>query len=262
MTPAPVMSYVDMELTQNNSTSHSTRCRRSRRLTLRSQIPVEEDVNLSLSFTGCSSSPSVNQPCKVPDPDINQSISSPPITSQFLPTISSSPSSMRCPQPSLVNLNDDKDPSPSTPPRPSSPLNDFSLSHQTPQSLPLQDTNPNITLSHQPSTESGVAFIGCTANSSHVLTVGEAEKDDSMGNGTPPNIPSVDHRPEHQSNPEQSVVLNDCTDGNGNNLPSFHNTSNMDRGNEKDSDFVREWHNRFTSATTFVEFSRSCDGGC
>ena len=33
----------------------------------------------------------------------------------------------------------------------------------------------------------------------------------------------------------------------------------MDHGNEKDSDFVREWHNRFTSATTFVEFSRSCD---
>ena len=81
-----------------------------------------------------------------------------------------------------------------------------------------------------------------------------------MVNGSPPSkIPSVNHRPEHQSNPEPSVVLNDCTDGNGNNLPSVNNTSNIDHGNEKDSEFVREWHNRFTSATTFLEFSRSFD---
>ena len=152
-----------MELTQNNSTFNSTRCRRSRQLTLMLQIPVEDDVNLSMSLTRCSSSLSINQQCMVLVSNINQSISSPLTTSQFLPTISSSPSSMRCPQPSLINLNDDEDLSPSTPPRPSSPLNHFSLPHQTPQTLSLQDTtlngennlpdtNLNITLSHQPST--------------------------------------------------------------------------------------------------------------
>ena len=73
------------------------------------------------------------------------------------------------------------------------------------------------------------------------------------------NSPSVNPCPQHQSRPEPSVVLNDCTDGNGNNPPTPVNTPTMDHGNEKDSEFVREWHNRFTSATSFVEFSRLCD---
>ena len=246
------------------------------------QIPVDDEVNFSMSLPRHSRRLSVNQLCTVLVPDfndnpvnINQSIFSPPSTSQFLPTIPSSPSSMRCPQPSLINLNNDEDPSPSTPPRPSSPLNHSSLPHQTPQTFSLPDTtlngnndlsntNPSITSFHQTSTESGVAFIGGTANSSRVPPVGDTEKDDTMVNGSPPsNIPSVNHSPIHQSNPEPSVVLNNCTDGNGDNLPSSNNTSNntsnTDHVNEKESEFVCEWHNRITSATTFVKFSRSCD---
>ena len=89
---------------------------------------------------------------------------------------------------------------------------------------------------------------------------GNVENDDTMVNSSlPPNISSFNHIPNHQSNPEPSVVLNYCTDGNGDELPSSNNTSNYEHVNEKESEFVREWHNRITSATTFVEFSRSCD---
>ena len=226
-----------------------------------SQISVDDEVNLSIPLHRRSRRLSANQSCSVPVPHpnnnpmiINQSISSLPPTSQFSPTIASSPSSTRCPQPSLINLDNDEDPSPSTPPRPSSPLNHSPLPHQTPQSLSspnstlygvnnLSNTNPNITSFHQPTTESGVAFIGCTANSSHVPPVGDAEKDDSMVNGSRlSNIPSSNHNPNHPPNPEPSVVFNDCTDGNGDSSPSLNNTSNTYHSNEKESEFVQSFY--------------------
>ena len=73
------------------------------------------------------------------------------------------------------------------------------------------------------------------------------------------NVTSSNHNPNHHPNPEPSVVFNDCTDGNGDSSPSSNNTSDTYHSNEKESEFVREWLNRFTSATTFVEFSRLCD---
>ena len=81
-----------------------------------------------------------------------------------------------------------------------------------------------------------------------------------MENGSRlPNVTSFNHNPNHPPIPEPSVVFNDCTDGNGDSSPSSNNTSDTYHSNEKESEFVREWHNRFTSTTTFVEFSRLCD---
>ena len=190
--------------------------------------------------------------------NINRSISSPPFTSQFSPTTSSSWSLMRCSQPTLINLNDDEDLSPSTPPRPSSPLYHSSPPHQIPKRLSVLDTtlNGEITILLVP-----ILVTPCSINQSlNQGSPGNVENDDTMVNSSlPPNISNFNHNPNHQSNSEPSVILNYCTDGNGDELPSSNNTSNHEHVNEKESEFVREWHNRITSATTFVEFSRSCD---
>ena len=66
VSPSLVMSYVDMELSQNNSTFNSTWCRRSSRLTL---------INSPLS--GITTSPSLNGDSTVDSQYVNTSLTCP-----------------------------------------------------------------------------------------------------------------------------------------------------------------------------------------
>ena len=118
VSPSPVMSYVDMELTQNNSTFNSTRCRRSQRLTL-----------LNSSLSGITTCPSSNGGSTVDSQYVNTSLTCPstPISPQ------------RSPPPVLSDIDpDDVEDIPSPfPPRPSSSL----LPHLVLDSAPLVPLN-------------------------------------------------------------------------------------------------------------------------
>ncbi|CAB4040101.1 Hypothetical predicted protein, partial [Paramuricea clavata] len=210
LSPTPVMSYIDLEVSGNNNTI--TPSRRS----CRSRVKLLAEVSLSMSCNvsspmSCPSSPIINDTnqdvCSCDPPStqspnvISQSTNPPsPCVTTRVTCASSRVHSSKLPPSVLTNLDPDDDIIIPYPPRP----------------------NPNHTPNHyhQPSLEPVVAPSGCTAGNS----------------GTPLASPTPHHptsnSPElslptstHQSSSEPTVALSGCTTGDGDVVPNQSSNS-------------------------------------
>ena len=65
--------------------------------------------------------------------------------------------------------------------------------------------------------------------------------------------------PSHIINPDPLVTLNGCTNSNGNEPSTNENRPNPESDVESNSEFVREWSSKISTATSFDEFCSKCD---
>ena len=115
------------------------------------------------------------------------------------------------------------------------------------------------TVYHQPPTDPGVAFVGCTAESCLVQSSHGTPHGPSLVHDNPTNpTDNLANNPNDVSDLEPSVALSGCTVGDSDD--SHNATSNPQSQNArgKELEFVCRWYNRISSAASFDDFSASC----
>lgn len=340
LSPSPVMSFIDMSSSHNNSCARS---RRSRTVTLVNS-PLSGISKSHTFVSSTDSNPNTTADGESTNIILSRSIVqvSPPLGSntQNISSTASrshiSENSHGIPPPLLLDIDLDEDPSEvlsSSPPRPCHtptpsedsppPSTPYPLIPTKPQSpispipeIPLSGdpgsiNTPSLITHHQPSSDTGVAFIGCTAEScpvqsnsrglqSPITTIpvipltGDSDSTNipsTIAFHQPPSDPrvafvgcTVESRVVQSSSdvPNDSSLVNDnpstCMGHRAaNNLPNLeppvalsgctvgdrdkYNTTGSTRSNNsrgKDSEFVRQWHHRISSAASFEDFSTSC----
>ena len=130
--------------------------------------------------------------------------------------------------------------------------------------IPLTDDShsinfPSLIEPHQPPSDPGVAFVGCTAESRSVQSSHGILNDSPMVNDNP--LRSTDNlhpNPTNLSNLEPSVALSGCTVGDRDDSTATNSNTQSHNTRGKDSEFVRQWYDRIVSAASFDDFSTSC----
>ena len=118
---------------------------------------------------------------------------------------------------------------------------------------------PSSTVFHQPPSDPGVAFVGCTAESCSVQSSLGTLNGSSLVHDNPSNpTDNLANNPNDLSNLEPSGALSGCTVGDSDDSNTANSNSQSHNSRGKDSEFVRQWYNRISSAASFDDFSASC----